>query len=57
MSAKIKNILLTLLTLLALAMLVAYAAAIPSPAITPEAEDAYWGQSVSDDDEYAFLFD
>ncbi|MGN0764189.1 MAG: hypothetical protein ACI4MK_12405 [Aristaeellaceae bacterium] len=54
MSAKVKNI---LLTLLALALLVAYAAAIPSPAITPEAEDAYWGQSVSDDDEYAFLFD
>ena len=53
MSAKVKNI---LLTLLALAMLLAYAAAIPSPAITPEAEDAYWGQSLGDDGEYAFLF-
>ena len=54
MNAKIKNI---LLTLLALALLAAYAAAIPSPAITPEAADAYWNQSVSGDDEYAFLFD
>ena len=54
MSAKVKNILLTLLSLL---MLAAFAAAVPYPVVTEEAEDAYWQQSASEDDEYAFLFD
>lgn len=54
MSAKIKNILLTLLSV---ALLIAYAAAIPSPVVTDEASASYWAESQSEDDEYAFLFD
>lgn len=54
MKSKVKNILLTMLTL---ALLVVWAAALTSPVITEEAEDAYWQDSVSADDEYAFLFD
>lgn len=54
MSANVKNILLTLLTAL---LLLGYAAAIPSPIVTDEAEAAYWAESQSEDDEYAFLFD
>ena len=47
-----KNI---LLTVLAAALLVAFAAAIPSPSITDEAREAHMNEGV--DDEYAFLFD
>lgn len=54
MSAKARNILLTLLTAM---LLLGYAAAIPSPVIKDEAEAAYWAESHSEDDEYAFLFD
>lgn len=54
MSARIKNILLSVLSLM---MLIGFAAAIPSPVIKEEAEDAYWAESASEDDEYAFLFD
>ena len=47
-----KNI---LLTVLAAAMLVAFAFALPSPSITEEAREAHMNEGV--DDEYAFLFD
>ena len=47
-----KNILLTVLAVL---LLVAFAAAIPSPSITEEAKEAHMNQGV--EDEYAFLFD
>lgn len=46
-----------LLTLLAAVLLLGYAAAMPSPAITDEAREAYMNESYSEDDEYAFLFD
>ena len=52
MTDMIKN---ALLTLLALALLVCFAAAVPSGAITPSAQRQYLEQGV--DDEYAFLFD
>lgn len=47
-----KNILLTVLAVL---MLVGFAAAVPSPSITEEAKEAHMNEGV--DDEYAFLFD
>ena len=47
-----KNI---LLTVLAAALLVAFAAALPSPSITDEARQAHMNEGV--EDEYAFLFD
>ena len=46
-----KNI---LLTVLAAAMLIAFAAGIPSPSITDEAKETHMNQGV--EDEYAFLF-
>lgn len=46
-----------LLTLLVAVLLIAYAAAMPSPSITDEAREAYMNESYSEDDEYAFLFD
>lgn len=52
MNEKIKN---ALMTLLALLLLAAFAAAVPSGAITPSAQRQYLEQGV--DDEYAFLFD
>lgn len=51
---KVKNILLTLLSL---ALLVGFAAAVPSPAIDEDALSAYQDQASFADDEYAFLFD
>ncbi|MBQ8654746.1 MAG: hypothetical protein IJ507_07380 [Clostridia bacterium] len=53
MSQKIRNILLTILSA---ALLIGFAAAIPSPVISDEALDAYWAEA-AEDDEYAFLFD
>ena len=47
-----KNI---LLTVLAVILLVGFAAGIPSPSITEEAKEAHMNQGV--EDEYAFLFD
>ncbi len=47
-----KNILLTVLAVL---LLVGFAAAIPSPSITEEARQAHMNEGV--DDEYAFLFE
>ena len=47
-----KNI---LLTVLAAAMLVGFAFALPSPSITEEARENHMNEGV--DDEYAFLFD
>ncbi len=47
-----KNI---LLTILAVALLVGFALATPSPSITAEAREAHMNEGV--DDEYAFLFD
>lgn len=47
-----KNILLTVIAVL---MLVAFAAAIPSPSITEEARQAHMNEGV--EDEYAFLFE
>lgn len=44
-----------LLTLLAVALLIGFAAGIPSPSINEEARNAHMNQSV--DDEYAFLFE
>lgn len=52
MTGKVKNV---LLTLLALALLVCFAAAVPSGALTTQAQREYLEQGV--DDEYAFLFD
>ena len=52
MTARVKNVLLTLLTLL---LLVCLAAAVPSGALTTKAQREYLEQGV--DDEYAFLFD
>ena len=55
MSDKMKNILLSLLTLVLLA---AFALAVPSPELTKDAQDAYMDQGpASVDDEYAFLFE
>lgn len=55
MSEKIRNFLLTLLTL---ALLAGFAAAVPSPDLTPEAQEAYMNAGPADeDDEYAFLFE
>ena len=51
MTDMIKN---ALLTLLALALLVCFAAAVPSGALTTQAQREYLEQGV--DDEYAFLF-
>ena len=45
----------TLLTALAVLLLVAFAAGLPSPAITDEAREAHMNEGV--EDEYAFLFD
>lgn len=47
-----KNI---LLTVLAAAMLVAFAFALPSPSITEEARQTHMNEGI--EDEYAFLFD
>lgn len=47
-----KNILLTVIALL---LLLAFAAGIPSPSITDEARQAHMNEGV--EDEYAFLFD
>ena len=47
-----KNILLTVIAAL---LLVAFAAAVPSPSITDEARDAHMNEGV--EDEYAFLFE
>lgn len=47
-----KNILLTVLAVL---MLIGFAAAVPSPSITEEAKEVHMNEGV--DDEYAFLFD
>ena len=44
-----------LLTVLAAALLVAFAAGIPSPSITEDAKEAHMNQGV--EDEYAFLFE
>ncbi len=44
-----------LLTVIAVLMLVGFAAAVPSPSITEEAREAHMNEGV--DDEYAFLFD
>ena len=52
MTEKVKN---ALLTLLALALLVFFAAASPSGALSTQAQREYLEQGV--DDEYAFLFD
>ena len=52
MTGKVKN---ALLTLLALALLVCFAAASPSGALSTQAQREYLEQGV--DDEYAFLFD
>lgn len=52
MTEKVKN---ALLTLLALALLVCFAAASPSGALSTQAQREYLEQGV--DDEYAFLFD
>jgi len=55
MCDKIKNILLSLLLL---AMLAGFAVAVPSPDLTPEAQEAYMNAGPADeDDEYAFLFE
>jgi len=55
MQSKIKSILLSLLLL---AMLTGFAAAIPSPDLTPEAQEAYMNAGpATEDDEYAFLFE
>ena len=55
MSNTLKNL---LLTLLAAAMLCGIALAVPSPDLTPEAQDAYMEEGPADvDDEYAFLFE
>ena len=47
-----KNI---LLTVLAVILLIGFAAGLPSPSITDEAKEAHMNQGV--EDEYAFLFD
>ena len=47
-----KNILLTVIAVL---LLLGFAAAVPSPSITEEAREAHMNEGV--DDEYAFLFD
>ena len=47
-----KNILLTVLAVL---MLISFAAAVPSPSITEEAREAHMNEGL--DDEYAFLFE
>lgn len=47
-----KNILLTVLAVL---MLIGFAAAVPSPSITEEAREAHMNEGL--DDEYAFLFE
>ena len=52
MTEKVKN---ALLTLLALALRVCFAAASPSGALSTQAQREYLEQGV--DDEYAFLFD
>ena len=55
MCNKLKNL---LLTLLALCLLSGFALAVPSPDLTPEAQQAYMNAGPADeDDEYAFLFD
>ena len=47
-----KNILLTVIAAL---LLIAFAAALPSPSITEEARQTHMNEGV--EDEYAFLFD
>ena len=47
-----KNILLTVVAAL---LLVAFAAALPSPSITEEAKEAHMNEGV--EDEYSFLFE
>ena len=55
MCDKLKNVLLCLLLL---AMLAGFAVAVPSPDVTPEAQQAYMNAGPADeDDEYAFLFE
>lgn len=46
-----------LLTLLTAALLVGFAFAIPHPAITDEALEAYMNDDAAMDDDYDFLFD
>lgn len=46
-----------LLTCLAVLLLTAFAAMTPWPAITDEAQEAHMNESVTVDDEYAFLFE
>lgn len=51
----LKNLLLSLLVL---CMLCGLAAAVSSPDVTPQAQQAYMNEGPADvDDEYAFLFD
>lgn len=55
MMARLKNLLLALICLV---MLGAFALAVPSGMITPEAQRGYLDEAPSDeDDEYAFLFE
>lgn len=55
MSDKLKNLVLTLLLL---GMLAGFAVAVPSPDLTPEAQETYMNAGPADeDDEYAFLFE
>lgn len=55
MKDKLKNV---LWTVLAVALLVAFAAAVPLGSLTLEAQRAYLDQAPADtDDDYAFLFD
>lgn len=51
----VKNL---LLSLLAIVMLCGFALAIPSPDLTPEAQENYLNEGpTTEDDEYAFLFE
>lgn len=55
MRETLKNLLLTLLTLV---MLLGAALAMPSPDVTPEAQQTYMNEGPADgDDEYDFLFE
>lgn len=55
MTDKLKNL---LLTLLAAAMLIGLAVAVPSPNLTADAQQAYLDEGpAAEDDEYAFLFE
>lgn len=55
MNTRVKNI---LLTVLACALLLGFACAVPSGALTAEAQRTYLNETPTDiDDDYAFLFD